>query len=231
MNLEQNLSITVEIDKIVECSDIIDRAGVKFVKVTDTHFEKIYNKKVLRKLHKKFGPFCEQHVDLSIDTPWMTNLVGKMSRKRRRGEVVLVIPDKRRHIWLHTKAFYGDNIYRLMTGGLNPGEKPHMACRREMREETGFKVDIDRCLAVVTYSLSIPDQTRPFVSYVFSTKRVSGQPNPTDESEAIAGFKKIPIAELNVIADELESLEGERADWGTFRAVAHRVAQKQLQAE
>jgi len=200
------------------------------VKVTDTHFEKIYNKKILRKLRKQFGPFCEHHVDLTIDTPWMTNLVSKMSEKRRRGEVVLVIPNKQKQIWLHTKEFYGDDVYRLMTGGLKPGEKPHLACRREMMEETGFKVEVERCLAVVTYSLSTPDTAQPFVSYIFSTKRATGKPNPTDDSEAIAGFRAVPIADLKAVADQLESLEGERADWGTFRAVAHRVAQKQLHA-
>ncbi len=196
--------------------------------ITDPHFERIYNKKSLRKLRKKFGPFHQHHVDLTITTPWMLNLAQKMDKKARRGEVVMVIPNKSGEIWLHTKDFYGDGVYRLMTGGLKPGEKPDVAFRREVEEETGFKVNIDRCLAVITYTLNGEDVHQPFVSYVFMAKKIKGLPRPLDQSEAIAGFKAIPPADLQDIADNLASLNGERTDWGIFRAVAHKVVHEHL---
>lgn len=195
---------------------------------TDPYFEQVHNKKILRKLRKKFGPFHQCHVDLNITSEWMINFVEKLETKPRRGEVVMVIPNKQSHIWLHTKEFYGDGVYRLMTGGIKPGEKPQMACRRETFEETGFKVDVDRCLAVITYTLMAATVTKPFVSYVFTTQRAKGKPSPTDDSEAIAGFTTVPVLKLGDVAETLETLNGERADWGKFRAVSHRVVQEYL---
>ncbi len=135
----------------------------------------------------------------------------------------MVIPNKRGRIWLHTKVFYEKNIYRLMTGGLDPGEKPHLALMREAKEETGFAVKIDRCLAAITYNLKGDGTSQPFVSYVFLTKPTSGKPKPIDDSEAISGFKTVPVAGLDKVADKLRWHQDGLTDWGIFRAVAHDV--------
>ncbi|MDX1524172.1 MAG: hypothetical protein R3264_21255, partial [Anaerolineae bacterium] len=81
--------------------------------ISDASFEHIYNKKLLRKLDQKFGAFTRKHIDLSITSQSMLNLTEKMKVKRRRGEVVMVIPNKKGEIWLHTKAFYPPGVYRL----------------------------------------------------------------------------------------------------------------------
>jgi len=196
---------------------------------TDPYFQEIYNKKILRKLRKKFGPIHQHHVDLTISSKSMLDLMDKMTKKKRRGEVVMVIPDKRGCIWLHTKDFYNKNVYRLMTGGLDPGEKPHSALVREAKEETGFAVKIDRCLASITYNLKGQNgSSQPFVSYVFLTKPASGEPNPIDGGEAISGFMAVPVAELGEVADILRQQKGNLTDWGIFRAVAHDVVHELL---
>lgn len=200
------------------------------MQVSDPHFEKIYNKKLLKKLEKRFGSFHQHHVELTISSEWMLNLMNKMNRISRRGEVVMVIPNKEGHIWLHTKDFYGEGVYRLMTGGLEPGEKPHLAMQREAEEETGFKIKIDRCLAVITYTLKAGEIFQPFVSYVFATRPTKGWPQPTDCGESISGFKAVPVSALGDIARELALLKGTKADWGIFRAVAHNIVLEQLQS-
>lgn len=201
------------------------------MQINDPHFEKVYNKKLLKKLRDRFGPFHQHHAELAISSQWMLNLMNKMDQKSRRGEVVMVIPNKEGNIWLHTKDFYGNGVYRLMTGGLDPGEEPDLAFEREVREETGFKVNIDRCLAVITYTFTAGEKSQSFVSYVFTAKRTQGLPQPVDSGEAIAGFKAVPVSALGEVAQNLSSLKGARADWGIFRAVAHTVVQEQLQAQ
>ena len=198
------------------------------MKPIDRYFDEIYNPKLLKDLQNKFGPFNQHHLELSVSTESMLRMMAKMKQKPRRGEVVMVVPNKAGQIWLHTKAFYPDGVYRLMTGGIDRGEIPAQALRREVKEETGFAVKIDRCLNVITYTLSNTDRSLPFVSYVFLTTPTEGVPQPLDDSEAIMDFRAVPVETLFGIAQRLRSLNGKFADWGVFRAVAHQLAGESL---
>lgn len=135
----------------------------------------------------------------------------------------MVIPNDQGRVWLHTKPFYPKGVYRLMTGGIGIGEKPHQTLKREVVEETGFKVDIDRCLAVITYTLSGADDSLSFASYAFLTTLTNGTPHPTDTNEAISDFRAVSPKGLLKAARRLRSIEGGFADWGIFRAIAHEV--------
>ena len=196
---------------------------------TDPIFEQIYNDNVLQKLAERFGSFAQQHFTLSASTQIMLNMIHKMQDKGRRGEVVMVVPNKQGQIWLHTKSFYPEGVFRLMTGGLEAAEKPQKAMQREVEEETGFKTKIDRCLAVITYTLNDNEVTLPFVSYVFLTSPASGLPHPKDPKEAITEFQSVAPADLPEVTRQLRSLSGVFADWGVFRAIAHETAWRQLQ--
>jgi 8-oxo-dGTP pyrophosphatase MutT (NUDIX family) len=196
---------------------------------TDPFFNEIYNEKQLERLEKKFGSFRHHHLDMKVTTQVMLDMMFKMTQKKpRRGEVVMVIPNEQGHLWLHTKDFYPDGVYRLMTGGIDPGEKPDKSLLREVREETGFAVKIERCLAVITYTLTAAEGTLPFASYVFLTRPSAGQPHPIDSRERITHFKAVPAAELLTVAHSLRALTGPFQDWGIFRAIVHQVASAAL---
>lgn len=192
--------------------------------MTGSMFDQVYNQELLAGLTRRFGPFEHHQAELPVSTAIMLDMMEKMQVKGRRGEVVMVVPDEEGHIWLHTKDFYPAGVYRLMTGGLEPGEPPQQALLREVEEETGFKTEIDRCLAVITYALSGNYMRLPFVSYLFLTMPTAGRPQPIDPHEAITNFRAVPVEALPEVATKLRSLEGEFADWGIFRAIAHEVA-------
>lgn len=194
----------------------------------DPCFAEVYNPKILKQLRKHHGHFYQCHLDFTISSAVLFDMVVKMSHKKRRGEVVMLIPNEHNHFWLHTKSFYPSGVYRLMTGGLETGEKPAEALRREVLEETGFKVKIQGCLAVITYSLQANQVNLPFVSYVFLTTPTKGLPQSTDPGEDIAHFQAVPRAGLPQVAQQLRSISGHFADWGLFRAAAHQVAYEQL---
>lgn len=197
--------------------------------LTDPFFNEVYNEKQLKRLQKKFGPFRRHYLGLAVTTQVMLDMMFKMTQKKpRRGEVVMVIPNEQGHVWLHTKDFYPEGVYRLMTGGIDPGEKPDKSLLREVKEETGFTVKIDRCLAVITYTLTAAEDTLPFASYVFLTRPVAGQPHPTDPGERITHFKAVPVAELLPVVHHLRALTGPFQDWGIFRAIAHQVTYEAL---
>ncbi|RME74098.1 MAG: NUDIX hydrolase [Chloroflexi bacterium] len=195
----------------------------------DPGFAQIYNPGLLAELEAQFGPFAQQHVEHTAHTEVLQRMVHKMANRPRYGEVVMVVPNEAGHIWLHTKQFYPQGVYRLLTGGLEGTEKPHQALAREVEEETGFKVTVDRCLAVITYTVHSGPLVRPFVSYVFLTTPGKGQPVAGDPNEPISDFRAVPPAELAVAAQRLRALDGDFADWGRFRAVAHEAAWEQLQ--
>ena len=93
--------------------------------------EGIYDRKLFKLLKKKFGTYHRHHIDMSVSDGVMSNLLRKMRGKNpRQGEVVMVVPNKSGKIWLHTKASYPDEVYRLMSGGLEPDELPHKALQR-----------------------------------------------------------------------------------------------------
>jgi ADP-ribose pyrophosphatase YjhB (NUDIX family) len=198
--------------------------------IPDSAFEKVYNPKLLARLEQRFGPFQRRHVEIPASTKVMLDLMEKMESKGRRGEVVIVIPDQEGRIWLHTKDFYPQGIYRLMTGGLKAKEAPDKAFLRETREETGLQVKIKRCLAVATYQFQHLETSLPFVSYLFLAKPTSRAPQLVDIGENIADFKAVPGPTLLEVAQQLGAIKGDFADWGRFRAVAHEIAGRYFEA-
>ena len=144
--------------------------------------------------------------------------------KKRRGETVLAIPRPGRRVLLHTKTFYPAGAYRLLSGGIEIGEGVEEGARREIREETGFSVQLSRFLGVVEYEFRDESHTAPWVSYLFLTEETGDLPQAIDSGEGIADFREIEWGGLVQVAEELERLPGEWNAWGRFRAIPHRLA-------
>jgi 8-oxo-dGTP diphosphatase len=152
----------------------------------------------------------------------------------RCGEVVMAI---RRAsdglVWVMTKQGFPPGLYSLPTGGIRPGEEISAALWRELREETGFQVQVQRFLAAVRYEpLSAPgdpQQVPAFFSYVFLLQESNGHHPVVDCGEKILDFKAVPPGELLDIARQWRTLSGssdafhDLAAWGTFRSLTHRL--------
>lgn len=197
----------------------------------DRLFEETYNPQIMASLEEQFGPVEVHRQRLHATTAVMQYQLTKMatSDHPRRGEVVMVVPNKTGQVWLHAKTHWPAGVYRLMSGGINPQESPVAALKRETLEETGFHVEAERCLGVMLYQLSGTDcPSMPFVSYMFLTTPIAGKPQPTDPGEAFAGFKTVEPTKLADVAQDLRSIEGDFKDWGIFRAAAHDIAATRL---
>jgi len=81
----------------------------------------------------------------------------------RWGEVVMVI--RRRLdglVWVMTKESFPGGLYSLPTGGIRHDEPISGALWRELQEETGFEVRLQRFLAVIRYKpVLAPDDPHP----------------------------------------------------------------------
>ena len=158
----------------------------------------------------------------------------------RVGEVCMIVRRPNRKVLLSIKTFYPRGAYRLPTGGIHHGEGIFDALVRETLEETGLETTIRRFLAAIAYRpLSSPDGPPIFHTFAFLLDEVGGMLEARDREERIEEYREVDPAELPAVADGLErvtsmhsvDIGGDWADWGRFRAVAHRVVHEALAKE
>jgi len=153
-------------------------------------------------------------------------------RRDRYGEVLMVVRRPNGKVLVAIKTFYPRGAYRLPTGGIHHGESIHDALTRETHEETGLETVIRRFLATISYRGRSSAAAVPlFHTFAFLLDEVGGTLGALDADEESEDWREMAPEELSAQATVLEGLttEGKRAiggswaEWGRFRAVAHRV--------
>jgi 8-oxo-dGTP pyrophosphatase MutT (NUDIX family) len=144
----------------------------------------------------------------------------------RRGEVVLALERRDGRLVLHRKAHYREDVFRLLSGGVGHGEPVIEAVVRETEEETGLQVQVEQFVALLSYTFRFGGIDVPFVSYVFHLRETAGRFSP-DWLE-IDQVREVWPHQLPEVAGRLRGLDGDRADWGRWRAIAHDVVAEEL---
>ncbi len=178
----------------------------------------------LTQLAHTYGTPLVRPVDLGIST-----MFDPLNRTDRYGEVCMVVRRRDGHLLTAIKTFYPRNAYRLLTGGINHGERVYDALLRETHEETGLEVKVSRFLAAIAYSLNNENETPVFYTFAFLLEEVSGVLEVLDEDERVEAFHEISVADLPIMAKNLRNVQHEASneiagnwhDWGNFRAVVH----------
>ena len=177
-----------------------------------------------------------RRVDATIDDGFF----DPIHNPDRVGEVCMIVRRPNRKVLLSIKTFYPRGAYRLPTGGIHHGEGIFDALVRETLEETGLETTIRRFLAAIAYRpLSSPDGPPIFHTFAFLLDEVGGMLEARDREERIEEYREVDPAELPAVADGLErvtsmhsvDIGGDWADWGRFRAIAHRVVHEALAKE
>jgi len=175
----------------------------------------------LRRAIEEYGPPVERSYVHQVSRDSI--LYWQAVRKKRVAEVVLLLRRRNGLYLVHTKAFYPKGVYRLLSGGIKPGENLIAAVRREVLEETSLEVRIEDFLGILHHRFVWRIQRLPFVSYLFLVVEKAGVLACRDADEAITGFREVTLGEIRAMANQLESLSPKWADWGRFRATAHRL--------
>jgi len=184
----------------------------------------------IKALIRRFGePQRQNHImEVSQETYdyWVLKLsTGPVSC---RGEVIMVIVRPGGKVLLHTKDFYPPGVYRLLTGRVLWQEQVEETLHREVAEETGLEVSVERFLGVIEYEFCCKENRIPFVSYIFQLQELGGELCCRDRREGIIGFRDATLGELSSVAEQLEHLVPQWRDWGNFRAIAHRFVEEML---
>jgi ADP-ribose pyrophosphatase YjhB (NUDIX family) len=182
------------------------------------NIETLINRKEVEELARQYGPI--ERRSFSLERGGERCEYWRRALAKRRGEVIFLVK-RAAGLILHTKAIYPPGTYRLPSGGVGWGESVLSALHREVREEMGLDIEVERFLGLLEYEIRCKAQTLPFVSYVFLVRGGEGELISQDEEEHILSFRQVLVADLAAVADGLRALEGDWRDWGEFRAIAH----------
>jgi 8-oxo-dGTP pyrophosphatase MutT (NUDIX family) len=173
-----------------------------------------------------------------IDATIHDGFADPIRRKDRYGEVLMAVRRPNGKLLVAIKTFYPRGAYRLPTGGIHHGEPIHDALLRETKEETGLETAVRRFLATIAYrGRSSPNAPPLFHTFAFLLDELSGTLGALDTDEQIEDWREMSPHEVRGQAAVLEGLttEGKRsiggswADWGRFRAIAHRAVADTLE--
>jgi 8-oxo-dGTP pyrophosphatase MutT (NUDIX family) len=89
-----------------------------------------------------------------------------------------------------------DNTWAPVTGIIDPGEQPARAAQREVLEETGVHVSVDRLASVAAQPLitHVNGDQVYYLDHTFACTWISGDPYPADDESVEAGW--VALAEL-----------------------------------
>lgn len=178
-----------------------------------------------RDLVSHYGPGAIERVDLDIDESLYRIRLEK--RDDRRAEVVFAVQGPGGGVLVHRKTYWEDGLYRLPSGGIDPGEPVVAALTRELHEETNLAAEEIRFLGAQDCRLHYDGRECRFVSYVFHIVRTTGNLIP-EEKENIAEFREISAEELAALAARLRRLDPPYSGWGRWRAAAHDLVHRRL---
>lgn len=133
------------------------------------------------------------------------------------------------NILLHTKSIYPAATYRIPTGGIEDSEDIEAALLRELDEEMGLDVQVQRFFAIVEFRA--PELADAFTTYAFLLRETGGVLSLSNDEERITGWRGVRPSDLPLVADRLEQMEGAWRAWGLFRAPLHRILAEALSSD
>lgn len=111
-----------------------------------------------------------------------------------------IVTDKRGRILLHRRR--DNDLWGLPGGTMEIGESIAETIAREIKEETGFDVEIKGVVGIYTnprHVIAFSDgEVRQEFSVCFSCRIIGGQVSVSDESTEVAFFKSSDIAKLSM---------------------------------
>jgi 8-oxo-dGTP pyrophosphatase MutT (NUDIX family) len=136
---------------------------------------------MIRDAERKYG-VPETH-KMSFDASERDIGVIRSSQKHGRKHDITLAIFGHPGVLVIAKPWYPKGLYRLPSGGLDPGESLEDGSAREAWEETGAQIELVRYHLRVDVDFVGESATIPWTTHLFSARYLSGEiaPNDTDE--------------------------------------------------
>ncbi len=139
-------------------------------------------------------------------------LVKRSRDKGRNHDVTCFIrQDDGLYVVIQKHQYARSGIYRAPSGGAMPGESIIEAAKREMLEETGLEVELERFVLDLNLDVVCRDEIIPWRSFVFLARPLGGDMKPIDTFEI---FDVRTMAKDDLLGD-IDVLMRE-SGWGGF---------------
>ena len=189
--------------------------------INDPVYQSIIDVEELEQLKKDNSDILIWDSQLDFGKDFFSFWQKRFNENDRRGEVVLWIENLDKKILLHTKPYYPNNIYRLLTGGIHFNETVVEALFREIWEETSFTLKDFNFNGIIFYKFKHNGLVLPFCSYIYKISNIDKEPVTIDDVELITGFKWIEKQELKDVNKQFAELGDDWKDWADMRIIAH----------
>jgi 8-oxo-dGTP pyrophosphatase MutT (NUDIX family) len=109
--------------------------------------------------------------------------VKQTEAKGRLHDITCFIKQDDRFVVIQKHNYARSGIYRAPSGGAHLGESLHQAAIREMHEETGLTIKLDRFVLDMHLDVVCKDRTIHWRSLVFLATPIGGELKPIDTRE------------------------------------------------
>lgn len=133
------------------------------------------------------------------------SFIRSTQKHERRHDVTLYI-HKDDEVIVIAKHHYPPGMYRAPSGGLHPGESFECGIAREVMEETGTQIEVERFLLESQVTFTRGADVIPWTSYVFRARYLSGDFQFTDCRE-IREVRTAKLSEFVEFARIMRTLE------------------------
>ncbi len=135
----------------------------------------------------------------------------------RHGEVAFAVQRKNGKFIVIRTNFYPKGVYRIPTGGIGIGEDVTEALYREIGEELGLSVELQKFLGLVRYTIKYGENSLRFYSFVFVLKETGGNILEDATEDEICEYIEADKQQLEHISHNLETNTSNWHDWCSFR--------------
>lgn len=124
-------------------------------------------------------------VERSVEIPLTEKELERIRSSQRDGrahDITVFIYNGEKMLFI-AKPFYPVGLFRAPSGGAHPGEKLIDAAYREMHEETGVTIELEKYFLRIKVRFVANGDFIDWTSHVFKARHISGEINPVDTDE------------------------------------------------
>ena len=164
----------------------------------------------LATLIEQYGEPVEFHFEANF-MDFECALVKRTEAKGRLHDITCFIQQDDGYVVIQKHQYARSGIYRAPSGGAKAGESLYDAAIREMYEETGLTIQLERFVLSMHLDVICKDRTIPWRSLVFLATPVGGEMKPIDTREI---FDVTVMSRQELLSDVDKMMQ--ESGWGGF---------------